>query len=281
MSAATLATGTDAAADPAALHADWAAALLDPHRAPPAGLRTWNGSDPAARFDVYRNNVTASLVAALADTFPVVQALVGEAFFAALARRYVRAHPPRSPLLAAYGEGLPAAIAADAAAAALPWLADLARLEHARVLAFHAADAPPLAPAELAARLADAGALPRTRWALHPSLRAIVSAHAIVDLWAAHQSEDAGQGDLAAVDPACAQSALVGREGDDVVVLAVAPAAAVFVAALGDGLLLGPAVQRAAEAEVAHGTAFDLPATLALLLARGWLIRADARETTP
>lgn len=46
-----------------------AAALLDPAQPCPPGLTTWNGSDPAHRFAVYRNNVIVSLVDALADTF--------------------------------------------------------------------------------------------------------------------------------------------------------------------------------------------------------------------
>ena len=35
---------------------DWAAALLDPLRACPPGLRVWNASDPTLRLAVYRNN---------------------------------------------------------------------------------------------------------------------------------------------------------------------------------------------------------------------------------
>lgn len=64
----------------------FAAALLNPDLPCPGGLSTWNGSAPATRFAVYRNNVTVSLVDALADTFPVLQALVGEEFFRAMAR---------------------------------------------------------------------------------------------------------------------------------------------------------------------------------------------------
>ena len=74
---------------PNPLQPDWAAALLDPERPAPPGLRAWNGSDPARRFAVHRNNVVASLVSALADGFPVVQALVGEEFFRAMAAVFV------------------------------------------------------------------------------------------------------------------------------------------------------------------------------------------------
>ena len=58
----------------------WAAALLDAQPSTPAGLATWNGSDPGRRFAVYRNNVMVSLVDALAQTFAVTQALVRNNF---------------------------------------------------------------------------------------------------------------------------------------------------------------------------------------------------------
>ena len=85
--------------------AGFAAALLDAGLPPPPGLRAWNGSDPARRFGVYRNNVIVSLVGALGDTFPVVRRLVGDDFFDAMAGVHVRAHPPASPVLAHYGAG--------------------------------------------------------------------------------------------------------------------------------------------------------------------------------
>ena len=71
--------------------AQLALALLDPGAACPPGLRSWNGSDPGARFAVHRNNVVVSLIDALADGFPVTQELVGEAFFRAMARVHVLA----------------------------------------------------------------------------------------------------------------------------------------------------------------------------------------------
>src|SRR5919108_3746086 len=60
------------------------------------------------RFAVYRNNVVASLTSALAERFPVVQRLVGEEFFRAMARAYVTQEPPRSPVLLHYGATFPA-----------------------------------------------------------------------------------------------------------------------------------------------------------------------------
>jgi Putative DNA-binding domain len=51
------------------------------------------------RYNVYRNNVTVSLIDALAATYPAVQRITDVEFFRAMARFHVRATPPTSPLL--------------------------------------------------------------------------------------------------------------------------------------------------------------------------------------
>ena len=86
-------------------------ALLEPHSPPPVGLTVWNGSDPAVRFAVYRNNIMASLTEALAENCPVLQRQVGDEFFRAMVAEFIRQHPPSSPVLAGYGHALPAWIA--------------------------------------------------------------------------------------------------------------------------------------------------------------------------
>lgn len=237
---------------------DFAQALLDPALPCPAGLVAWNGSNPVRRFQVYRNNVHVALVDALADSFAVTHELVGEAFFRAMAAVYARAHPPRSSVLALYGADFPCFIAAFPPAAGLPYLADVARLEYLRILACHAADAAPVGHAAFAARLADEAGLPALRLGLHPSLAVLPSRFAVVSLWAAHQ----GAGDLAAVRPEVAETALVLRRGLEVEVMQVPAASGVFVAALQSGRPLG----RAAEEATTLGSGFDLAATLGLLL---------------
>ncbi len=74
-------------------HAAFAEALLDPAAPCPPGLTSWNGSDPAQRFAIYRNNVIVGLIDALADTYPVTEELVGEAFFRAMAREHTGGSP--------------------------------------------------------------------------------------------------------------------------------------------------------------------------------------------
>lgn len=250
----------------------FAAALLDPDAPCPAGLAAWNGSDPTRRFAVYRNNVVTSLIDALADTFPVTLELVGEDFFRAMGGIFVRAAPPKSAVLAEYGEGFPAFIERFEPARSVPYLADVARLELRRVRAFHAADADPISPEPIARALADPERLPALRAIGHPSLGVLRSDYAVVSLWAAHQ----GHGDLAQVNPFVPESALIVRIGLDVQVFALPPGGDTLAASLADGLPLGQAAALALSAR----EDFDLTASLALLLRVGALTALTLPEET-
>jgi hypothetical protein len=247
---------------------EFAAALLDPARVAPPGLRAWNGSDVAARLAVHRNNVLMSLVQALAEAFPVVQRLVGDEFFRAMAGVFVRAHPPRSPVLAEYGEGFADWLAAFEPAASLPYLPDMARLERACLRAYHAADVAPLAAGTIARHLAAPEQLAQARLRLHPSVCAIASDWSVISLWAAHQlaSDDA----VAHVATDRAEAALVLRDGDAVLVLPAARAQAAFVHALEARQPLGLAIE-AATLSAASGEPFDLIAALSLFIRHGAL----------
>lgn len=248
---------------------EFAAALLDPQCPVPAGLRTWNGSDPARRLAVYRNNVIVSLVDALADTFPVVQQLVGPEFFRAMAAVFVRRSPPRSPVLAHYGQDFPSFVAGFEPAQGLPYLADVARLEAARVAATHAADADPVREEVVGLALASGDRAGDLNVVLHPSLATLESRYAVVTLWAAHQVEDAA--DIAPVDIDVPESALILRSGLEVLVLRASAGVVTFVEALRAGRGLGEAAHRA----LAAAPAFDLTAALSQLLAHGAVSSLD------
>lgn len=248
----------------------WAQALLNPARAAPSGLTTWNQSDPARRLAVHRNNVVVSLVDALAQSFPVTQQLVGEDFFRAMAQVFVRAYPPRTRVLAHYGDALPGFIAQFAPAAGLPYLADVAQLETLRLQALHAADATAMESAAIATLLQDADALPSLRWQLAPSLHLLRSSHAAVSVWAAHQA-DSGIA-LEQVDLAQAQSALVFRSGLDVMVWQADTGTATLVKHLLDHAALGEAIDHAFNAD----PAFDLSQALALLIRHELLVGTQA-----
>ena len=228
--------------------AAFAAALFDPARPCPPGLRAWNGSDPAVRFAVHRNNVVVSLVEALADTFAVVRELVGDEFFAAMAREFAQAHPPRSPVLALYGDAMPEFIERFAPADGVPHLVDIARLEHARIRACHAADVPARGAQAVAARLARPEALPGARLALPPGVSIVASRHAVVSLWAAHQGTD---DEIACVDPERPEGALVLREGEDAVVVAIDLPTAHWLQRLAAGSTLAEAACAAPQLDLA------------------------------
>lgn len=73
----------------------------------PAGLTARDTSETERRFNVYRNNVVVSLTEALAMRFPVVERLVGEAFFRQMARVYIDLDRPKTTCADAVGRRLP------------------------------------------------------------------------------------------------------------------------------------------------------------------------------
>lgn len=254
-------------------HAAFAAALLDPAAPVPAGLVAWNGSDPAARFAVYRNNVVHALITVLSDTFPVVRELVGEDFFRAMAQRFIVAHPPTSALMHRYGEAFPAWLNGFEPAAALGYLPDLARLELARLRAFHAADATAIDAQQLADALREPAQLAGTLLQLSPSLTALASAHPVVSLWEAHQwDETRRDARLADIDLGLAESALVFRVGDDALVLGTPRDDVALALALAAGAPLGLAVSE-------HPAA-DLARLLGLLLEHGLVVGVVGASAT-
>lgn len=253
----------------------FAAALLDAALPVPAGLSAWNGSEPAARFAVYCNNVVHSLVNVLADTFPVVRQLVGDEFFGAMAQLYLVEHPPASPLMHRYGAGLSAWIADFEPATALPYLSDVARLEWSRLCAFHAADAAPIEVQALVGLMQAPERLAGTTLALHPTLAIVRSTHPIVSLWSAHQhDDDARDEQLSALRMDRAEAALVFRDpSDDALVLELPDADAQLAAAIAAGASL-------AAAQHAHPRA-DLVQVLTLLLRQGLITGVDAPCSAP
>lgn len=233
--------------DPAAFRA-----ALHGATPPPPGVTAADPAEAARRFAVYRNNVAVSLGQALGRRFPVIERLVGTAFFAALARAYLAADPPRSPVLLEWGAGFPGFLAGFPPLAQWPFMADVARIEYARGRAFHAADAAPVDPARLAA--ADPGTL---RLALHPSVAVLRLDHPAVAIWARNQPAPAP---APAPLPSGPQIALVLRDPAHVVhVEAITPAEAALIEALQSGATL------AAAAAAAHPGHDPAPRLVALM----------------
>jgi hypothetical protein len=239
------------------LQAAFAAHLAGVERADLAAEVLGDTIPAAARLRIHRRHVVESLASALATTFPTVQAVVGADFFRGLARAFVGQSPPCQPVLAEYGAGFPAFVAGHDAARDLPYLADVARLDWALNLAFHAPAGGRLVAADLAALPADQ--LPSLRLSLAPGTVLVCSTYPLDRIWAASQPE-------AAADPvdlaAGGVRLLVLRRPDDAAFVSLSAAEAAFVAGLGERLTLEEAAGRAAPG-------FDLSAGFARLLGLG------------
>lgn len=210
----------------------------------PAGLTATDPAEVERRFAVYRNNVATSLIEALARRFPVIRRLVGAEFFSAMARIYAEDHRPTSPVLLEWGQGFPGFLAGFAPLKGYPYMADVARIEYARGLAFHAADAPPMDPARLAGT--DPLAL---RLRLAPSVRVLHLGHPAVSIWLQNQPGTAP----GTVAPAGAEIALILRDrAFNVPVRPVTGAEARMVEGLGCGETLGVAAEAAVAADPDH-----------------------------
>jgi hypothetical protein len=229
----------------------------------PPGLTARDAGDAERRFAVYRNNVAVSLTQALAVRFPVIRRLVGEAFFAPLARLYAETDRPLSPVLAEWGDGFAAFLADFPPLAAYPYLPDVARIEVARGRAFHAADAAPIDPALLARADPE-----RLRLSLHPSVVLLRLTHPAVSIWARNQP--GGESLPLAKGP---ENALILRDARfDVPVRAATPGDASMVEAILAGKTLAAAASAAQRAEAGHD-----PSSLLVAFMRAGAI-TDATE---
>jgi hypothetical protein len=239
----------------------FAAALLDPDVAVPDFLRARAGARLEDRFDIYRNNVHASLGEALFAAFPVTARLVGEEFFRALAIEFLRRHLPGRAPLHDYGAQLPAYIRAHPAAVSLPYLADVAALEQAWWQAYGAADAQAMSVPDLAAVPGEQLLAMRAR--LHPAVRLLQSAHPVHGLWMAHQVE----GEPAPVAQWQAECVLLTRPEATVQLRRIEPSQHALLAALGAGARL----EEAAGIALVNDPDFDFGSALLLAVEAGAL----------
>jgi hypothetical protein len=220
----------------------FARSLLDRTVPVPADIRGASRRRADRRFAVYRNNVAAGLANALAARFPVVKRLVGDDFFRAMAHVYAAVELPRSPIMLYYGETFPGFIDDFEPARPIPYLGDIARVEMARGLAYHAADATPLDPDAFAALPADR--LGETRVTLHPSLSIITSSHPIYSIW--HMNQDPVR--FTPASPWAKQAVLVARPRLKVRTQCITHGDAAFIRALASGSTMTEAVAAAERA---------------------------------
>ncbi|MGE0500102.1 MAG: DUF2063 domain-containing protein [Rhizobiaceae bacterium] len=215
----------------------FAAAIVDAALPPPAGVHAAGASGDRNRFSVYRNNVHVGLTGSLAKRFPASARLVGEDFFAGMARVFAGVSKPRSPLLFEYGDDFPDFIAGFTPAASVPYLADVARIEVAWSNAYHAPDLPAL---DLAGLAAVGEGLERKRLVLHPAAALIASKHPAGSIWAAQLTDP-----VTPVKHRNPETVVVTRPDLDVGVRILPPCDARFAEALFANATLGEAAEEA------------------------------------
>lgn len=214
------------------------------------------------RLQLHRHHVARSINAALAATFPTVEAVVGHEFFGLLGHDFIARNSLEDPVLSRYGERFPQFVAETQRRHGLPYLADVARLDWALNVAFHAALGRRLSAAELAAWPEES--LPELSLRLPAGSSLIESAWPLDLIWQASQpGSSIDTVDLAA-GPA---SLLVFRRCEDAAFSVLDPGEAAFVKDLSRGNPLEAAVRHASQVAI-----FDLAATIGRLLGLGLLV---------
>ena len=212
--------------------------------------RAVTGVMPPERLAIHARNFRAGLTAALGDTYRAVKRLTGDGFFGYAAAQFLSVSPPAGPIVTAYGGAFPRFLSDFEPAAALPFLADVARLEWA----LHAlADTPTPTPidTEPVGTAAD--------------LRATWSPSAVLfeSPWAVDLLIEAD--DVAAIDLTRSSRLLLAVTGETVIWRRQTSADFAFLSALQSGALLTGAIAAAC----AHEPGFDAASALRNACAAG------------
>jgi len=107
------------------------------------------GHPREALLDIYYNNVFSTHFRSLANRYPLVLSVVGQTMGRAMALGYIEAGFPCTGSLEDWGGGFISFIQSYEPASIWPYLGDLARYEWAKHIAYCAAEAPLLTPADM------------------------------------------------------------------------------------------------------------------------------------
>lgn len=141
----------------------------------------------AERLEIYAHGYRVRLVEALAETYPLLQRLLGDDDFTALAESFVAAHPSVHRSIRWYGRELADHLSRTPPHAEQPILAELTQLEWTLAEVFDAPDARPQTRAAFAA--VDPSAWSELRFEFHPSLRRLLLRWNTAAAWHALNNE--------------------------------------------------------------------------------------------
>ncbi|MCB1803709.1 MAG: putative DNA-binding domain-containing protein [Candidatus Competibacteraceae bacterium] len=237
------------------LQRGFAQAILDPQVATrfESQIRA-AGLDGTRRVQIYRNNRNETLTQALADVYPVIKRLVGEAFFRQVARSYIDAHAATTGDIHHYGARFGHFLATLPQTTEHLYLCDVARLEWAYHAVFHA-EAYPAMDVRALQTVAQAD-YPWLRFGFQPAARLLQSACPVLRIWQVNQPDWPHEPTVNLAEGGV--SLLVIRNGAGVEFRPLAAGEYVFLQSLADGGVLSDAQTKAAQAD----PVFDLALAL-------------------
>ena len=238
------------------------ALLQDDHRV--ASTVLGDGLEPDARLAIYRHHVFTTLTEVLKAAYPVVCRLVDERFFAYAANQYIRQQPPTGPCLFEYGASFPHFLADFPPCRELVYLPDVAQLEWAMHVAWHAEEATPANPERWRCLTPDE--LACLTLAFTPGVSYVSSPWPIDRIWRVNQS-DADSTETVQLEGDGVRLE-VRRIADNVVYRMVDAGTFAWRVALAGHQPLEEAV----EAALAAAPDFDLPTALQALFVEGLVV---------
>jgi len=132
---------------------------------------------------VYRNNSMSAFHGALRSNYKSVAKLVGDKYFAYLARAYIENYPVQGRTLVGYGKDFHQIVDDYRDEHKLPYLSDFARLDYLWLRAHLAADSSPLNMDYLTGVLEDGGDLEALKLYLRPSVMLTQTTWPVFDVW--------------------------------------------------------------------------------------------------
>lgn len=141
-------------------------------------------------IEIYRNNVFTNLREALRTLFPVINKLVGEEFFNFATEYFIRDYPSLTGDLNQYGEKFSDFLSEFDAAAGLVYLPDVARLEWAVHVVYHAQVSARFDIQQLA--FIPSSAYGELRFKLNPACVLLHSNYPVHTIWQVNQTNYVG-----------------------------------------------------------------------------------------
>lgn len=251
----------------AALQSSIIKGIFDRKQLPSASLCVKDQGELTAeqRLGIYRGSVHGILTQALADTFPVCKALVGETFFDRMTDVFIDQAPPSTPFFSEYGRGFSAFLDEFHAVQSIPYLKDVAALEWSRNQAWHGIN-------QAVSDFSLLGQLPAETqlsccFEMPDSAQLLSFAHNAEQIWLAHQVENTI--DLSAVEIDVKTQMIVWRYERQVMMSSLTESQYTFLQAVQENKNLGELAALAGE---------SLSVLLAETIQQGWIIAFRAAD---